>query len=228
MGAREHLSAARQFIKTKTRGKDVVTMTEDNLQERRRQCIAATLSRVRSLDPGAEAAPARLAAVKSELINLARSGVFNTNDFPMAADGSDQTYCLHMDDDGRFGLYLLVGQHCHWVPPHNHKTWAVIAGISGVETNILYAQEQFGSAPTDVCVQARAEVPIRAGCGLALGPLDVHAIRLDGGDQVTMSLHLYGLATEQQVERVKYDAGGYFDGFYESAVDAIIPAFSPA
>ena len=200
----------------------MITIPEQDANERRQVHIAETLSRVRSLDPGAEAAPARLAAVKTELIKLAGSGIFNLEDFPTAADGSDQTYFLHADDDGRFALYLLVGRQCDWVPPHNHKTWAVIAGISGVETNILYAREQFGEAATDIRVQARTEVPVGAGRGLVLGPLDVHSVRFDGGQQTTMSLHLYGLAVEQQIERVKYDACGHFDGFYDT-VAAIMP-----
>ena len=76
------------------------------IARRRAARIAETLARVRVLDPGTAAAPAHLAAIKTEMIKLAGCGLPDLADFPPAADGGDVTYLLHHDPDGRFGLYL--------------------------------------------------------------------------------------------------------------------------
>lgn len=194
-----------------------------DLRRRRAARIAETLARVRALDTGTAAAPAHLAAIKTEMIKLAGCGLFDLADFPPAADGGDVTYLLHHDPDGRFGLYLISGRHCAPVPPHDHKTWAVIAGIRGVETNTLYRRE--GEAGTDAeTVHPRAEIAVTPGRAIALGPCDVHTIRFDGGDAVTATLHLYGRALDQVGERVKFTAGGAPDGTYQTRAEDCVPA----
>ena len=194
-----------------------------DLRRRRAARIAETLARVRVLDPGTAAAPAHLAAIKTEMIKLAGCGLFDLADFPPTADGGDVTYLLHHDPDGRFGLYLMCGRHCAPVPPHDHKTWAVIAGIRGVETNTLYRREG-GLDGDEETVSPRAEIAVTPGRGIALGPCDVHTIRFDGGAQVTATLHLYGRALDRITERVKFTAGGVLDGTYRTRAEDCVLA----
>ena len=56
-----------------------------DLRRRRAARIAETLARVRVLDPGTAAAPAHLAAIKIEMIQLAGCGLFDLADFPPTA-----------------------------------------------------------------------------------------------------------------------------------------------
>lgn len=109
---------------------------------------------------------------------------------------------LHRDDDGGINLWL-----CGWRPgaevgPHDHATWAIVAGIAGVETNALWRHPGDGM---------RRHGPLEQFERRAIGPGDVvempsdtiHAVA-NHGDDIAYSLHLYGrdLAT---LTRYVYD-----------------------
>ena len=95
-------------------------------------------------------------------------------------------------------------------PPHDHTTWAVIAGVQGNERNVVY-----GRQPTDDPAKDRLE-PLRTidvvpGTSVTLTPDEVHTIvLLDGAPG--LHLHLYGLALDRLVNRVVFastDGGTY-------------------
>ena len=71
--------------------------------------------------------------------------------------------------------------------PHDHKTWAVIAGIRGQELNHHYRMQSFGQRT--VVHAGRAE--IGAGGVLVLDAGDIHSTEVVG-TQATFHLHLYG------------------------------------
>ena len=54
----------------------------------------------------------------------------------LGADGG--IYRLAEDPDHRFALYASAGGAGKKVPPHNHTTWAIIAGVHGAERNVVY------------------------------------------------------------------------------------------
>ena len=90
------------------------------------------------------------------------------------------------------------------VPPHNHKTWAVIAGVQGEEENFFYERADDGSQPGRAKLrQIRAEV-VRPGGGVCLMPEDIHHIQVTG-NQPTLHLHMYGLALDWLGEREGFD-----------------------
>ncbi len=77
------------------------------------------------------------------------------------------------------------------VPPHDHRTWAVVAGMVGKERNVLWQRLDDGAQPD------RAE--LEAGEAQVIGPGDVLAMPSDAihsvsneGDEVSLSLHVYG------------------------------------
>ena len=49
-----------------------------------------------------------------------------------------KAYRLAEDADHRFALYAAAGAPGRQAPPHNHTTWAVIAGVYGEEHNVFY------------------------------------------------------------------------------------------
>ena len=120
------------------------------------------------------------------------------------------------DEDQGFGVHLLHEEPDHslavfavaWLPgrgtpPHDHGTWAVVAGIDGVERNIRYNRLD------DRSRDGYAELEIKHAFDAAEG--DVVCMR-DGGihkvvnetDKVTLSLHTYGRHINF-TERSQYD-----------------------
>ena len=65
-----------------------------------------------------------------------RAELFPQSEFPLGSDGG--IYRLSEDPDHRFALYASAGGPGKKVPPHNHTTWAVIAGVHGAERNVVY------------------------------------------------------------------------------------------
>jgi len=148
-------------------------------------------------------------AVKTVLIELAKKKeLFPLSDSPIVsnADGNGVIYRLSEDDDHhlRFALYASVGMLGKGVQPHNHTTWAVIAGVSGDELNRFYERTDDKSVEGQGKLNQFGEEAVQHGTGVSFLPDDIHSIHVEG-DEKTVHLHMYGLALEQLHERVMYN-----------------------
>ena len=98
---------------------------------------------------------------------------------------------LHEESDHSLALYCIAWMPGRGVPAHNHGTWAVVAGIEGHETNILYRRTDDGTRP-GFCDLEEAECKVVGpGDVVAMLPSDIHSVRNDGSE-VALSLHIYG------------------------------------
>jgi len=98
--------------------------------------------------------------------------------------------CLYLlaqhESDGP-ALYLVSDGAGVTSPAHEHKTWAVIVGLSGIESNILYELNSLNGREV-----RRGEVKnIGAGDSIVLTDGAIHATEVIG-PQATFHLHLYG------------------------------------
>jgi predicted metal-dependent enzyme (double-stranded beta helix superfamily) len=149
--------------------------------------IAEFLKRtVAALDQGS-VSEASLTAVADELRQLAAELALPPADFPPA--GPSQELVCGLAEDARCGiaLYLVSDAPGTVSPPHEHLTWAVIAGIRGVEANTLYRILDSESREVEVC----AEVLVGAGQSLVLPERAIHSTAALGAT-ATYHLHLYG------------------------------------
>jgi predicted metal-dependent enzyme (double-stranded beta helix superfamily) len=132
-------------------------MGEAGTAAARGQAVAASIERVRAIVAERGVSPATLEAVRAELIALAgRKALFPSADFPLAEDGGSRIHLLQEDEDGRFALYMSVGQAGKRTPPHDHTTWAVITGVEGREHNLFYERTDDGSVAGRGVVRERA------------------------------------------------------------------------
>jgi len=181
----------------------------------RARAVEAFLAQVRSLLlPGAAASHDTLQPVADALVRLGqRRGLFPAAHFPVDAEHPAQVYRLAEDADGGFALYLSAGVAGKAQPPHDHTTWAVIAGVQGNERNELYRREKTGDPARDALVHQRT-VDVAAGSAVVLLPDDVHTIELVGG-QDGRHLHFYGRALELLDQRVVFEVaeGGSYRHF---------------
>lgn len=93
-------------------------------------------------------------------------------------------HVLHEEPDHGLWLVAVAWLPHRGAPPHNHGTWAVIAGIDGDERNILWRRR-------DERLERQAEETIGPGqVGAFLGNA-IHSV-VNEGERTTLSLHAYG------------------------------------
>jgi predicted metal-dependent enzyme (double-stranded beta helix superfamily) len=100
-------------------------------------------------------------------------------------------YLLHEEDDHSLAVFAVS-----WVPgmgvgPHDHGTWAVVAGVEGVERNIRYKRQDDRSDPEHAELDIKEEADAAPGDLVCIKKGGIHAVRNDS-DKVTVSLHTYG------------------------------------
>jgi rhodanese-related sulfurtransferase/predicted metal-dependent enzyme (double-stranded beta helix superfamily) len=134
-----------------------------------------------------------------------RAELFPQEEFPLGTDGG--IYRLSEDPDHRFALYASTGGAGKKVPPHNHTTWAIIAGVHGAERNVVY--ERLDNGAREGFVQLREapakEKTLKRGDVIAYLPEDFHHIETPVGSGDALHLHFYGLSLEQLPDRVTVD-----------------------
>jgi len=120
------------------------------------------------------------------------------------------------DEDQGFGVHLLHEEPDHtlavfavaWLPergvgPHDHGTWAVVAGVDGHESNIAWRRIDDGSRAGYAEIEKTGERVIGRGDVVAMQPRDIHAV-WNGSDSVSLSLHVYGKHINH-TERQQFD-----------------------
>jgi rhodanese-related sulfurtransferase/predicted metal-dependent enzyme (double-stranded beta helix superfamily) len=149
---------------------------------------------------------ANLDKIGASLAKLARrTDLFPQEEFPLGTDGG--IYRLSEDPDHRFALYASAGGAGQKVPPHNHTTWAIIAGVHGAERNVVYDRLDDGTRADFVRLRENAarEKTLRTGDVIAYLPDDFHHIETPAGSGEALHLHFYGLSLEHLPNRVSID-----------------------
>ena len=174
--------------------------------EIRQQTVESTLHHVRDIIERQGVNRDALAEVLKALEGLAaQRELWNEAEFPPpGADERQARYLIDQTPEQTFALYLNVMRPGKRIPPHDHTTWACIAGVEGEELNTLYRRLDDGSVDGRAEIEVDREVRIGAGSGVALMPNDIHSVLIEG-EQPIRHLHLYGRALETLTERTTFD-----------------------
>ncbi|HKI98599.1 MAG TPA: hypothetical protein VKB51_09025 [bacterium] len=173
----------------------------------RQAAVAETIAQIKRVEQERGVNREALAEVREILKGLAaRTDLFPKDDFPVVLDerGQNPIYLLSEEADKRFALYMSTSKGVKKVPPHNHTTWAVIVGVSGEEENYFYERTDDGSVQGQGSLRQTGHETVQPGTGVCMMPEDIHHIETHGED-VTLHLHMYGLALDQLHERVRYN-----------------------
>ena len=97
--------------------------------------------------------------------------------------------------DGDGGAPFVVVDS--WLPgrgvnPHNHGTWAVVVGLSGVEKNTYWRRTDTGGDGQALNLQQVGEQRVGVGDVIAMKTGDIHSVQNET-DETTLSFHVYGL-----------------------------------
>ncbi len=100
-------------------------------------------------------------------------------------------HLLHEDDNHDLAVFLIS-----WLPdrgtlPHDHRTWAVVAGLAGREREVEWRRLDDGSKPGYAELARGGESIMTRGGSSACMPDDIHSV-WNVGDEISMSLHTYG------------------------------------
>ena len=93
-------------------------------------------------------------------------------------------HVLHEEPDHRLWLVAVAWLPRRGAPPHDHGTWAVIAGVDGVEKNILWHRRGGG-------LERSGEERVGPGDVTAFLPNGIHSV-VNESERTTLSVHLYG------------------------------------
>ena len=110
---------------------------------------------------------------------------------------------LHEEVDHQLAVFVASWLPDRGTPPHDHGTWAVVAGLEGTERNSFWKRVDDRSRPgyaETVMVDERTFAP---GDILVLPSDAIHSVWNDG-DRVAVSLHIYG-------QHVNYTQRSRFD-----------------
>ncbi len=175
--------------------------------DQREQAVRELIGRVRAIEARQGVTRAALDAIKAELISLAtRSELFPPAHFQNTPGRPGTIYHLAEDADGRFALYGSAGVPGKAQPPHDHTTWATIAGVYGEEHNVFYECPDRDKVPGEGTLRKVDEFTVRKGNACALMPTDFHTIEVTSATE-SLHLHLYGKTLEELPERVTFPTG---------------------
>jgi predicted metal-dependent enzyme (double-stranded beta helix superfamily) len=126
---------------------------------------------------------------------------------------------LHEEADHQLAVFVASWLPNRGTPPHDHGTWAVVAGLVGTERNTFWKRlddrSRLGYAET-VKVGERTFGP---GDVLALPSGAIHSVRNDG-NRVAVSLHIYGRHVNH-TQRSRFDPDHRIEApFLLATVDA--------
>ena len=143
-----------------------------------------------------------------------QADLFPTHGFTVRPGASGGIYELYVAPDRSLALYASSGASGKYQPPHDHTTWAVIAGIRGIERNQFFqCVERDDKSGTGKLNFLHAK-DVGPGDSVTLSAEDFHTIAVqEGGD--ALHLHLYGNALDTLVGRIGFasETGGAFKQF---------------
>ncbi|HEY0522778.1 MAG TPA: rhodanese-like domain-containing protein [Stellaceae bacterium] len=175
-----------------------------SVMERRHAAVAETIARIRAVEHGKGITGAALDDIKGLVIDLAgRTELFPPEQFAVPDGRQARLYRLAEDPDHRFALYASAGMPGKAQPPHNHTTWAVIAGVYGREHNVFYERTDNRSTPGQGTLRRTGELTVVKGNAVAFRPDDFHTIEVIGAEP-SLHLHMYGLSLERLPERINF------------------------
>ena len=161
-----------------------------DVSQLRAAAVAETVARVREIERRHGATREAIERIKSELVALGRrAGLFPLEHFPVPAGKTGEIYRLSEDADRRFALYASAGMPGKAQPPHNHTTWAVIAGVHGDEHNVFFDRVDDRATPGQGRLRRTGEHTVRQGSAVGFLPDDFHTIEVVG-DQPSLHLHM--------------------------------------
>lgn len=100
-------------------------------------------------------------------------------------------HLLHEKPDHTQAIFAVSWLPNRGAPPHDHGTWAVVAGVDGAEKNAFYKRADDRTRTGYAELEKIGEKICDVGDVVAMPSGTIHSV-LNETDVVTVSLHIYG------------------------------------
>jgi len=100
-------------------------------------------------------------------------------------------HLLHEEPDHTLAIFAVSWLPGRGTPPHDHGTWAVVAGVDGPELNKFFERVDDRSRPGHAEVKKSGEKVFGVGDVVALPTGGIHMVWNESA-RVSLSLHIYG------------------------------------
>ena len=100
-------------------------------------------------------------------------------------------HLIHEEPDHTIAILALAWLPDRGAPPHDHGTWAVVAGVDGPEKNEFFERTDDRSRPGHAELKKIGEKVCNVGDVVALPQGTIHSV-WNEADKVSLSLHIYG------------------------------------
>jgi predicted metal-dependent enzyme (double-stranded beta helix superfamily) len=177
-----------------------------DVQEVRRNLAEKLVADTHALTDAREINREDLETIRGQLLKLAaRREFWAEESYPSPPQNELQNrYLVAGEPGGGISLYLNVVRSGQVVPPHDHTTWACIAGVEGVEHNMFYSRTDDDTVDGRATLEMDKIIAVGPGSAIAMMPDDIHNFEVRG-DQTIRHLHFYGRPLESLSERKAFD-----------------------
>ena len=100
-------------------------------------------------------------------------------------------HLLHEEEDHNLAVFVIAWAPGRGLAAHNHKTWAVVAGIEGQEHETNYCRLDDSTIPGFADLLKTHEETLYPGSAVCCMPEDIHSV-WNNGTKIAISLHTYG------------------------------------
>lgn len=100
-------------------------------------------------------------------------------------------HLLHEEPDHSLAILVLSWLPGRGTPPHDHGTWAVVAGVEGVERNVRYNRIDDASRTDFAELEIKHEFDAQEGDLVCMKTGGIHMVTNET-DSITLSVHTYG------------------------------------
>jgi predicted metal-dependent enzyme (double-stranded beta helix superfamily) len=100
-------------------------------------------------------------------------------------------HLLHEEADHTLAIFAVSWLPGRGTPPHDHGTWALVAGVDGPETNKFFERVDDRTRPGHAELKKIGEKVFGVGEVAAMPSRAIHLV-WNETDKVTLSLHIYG------------------------------------
>jgi predicted metal-dependent enzyme (double-stranded beta helix superfamily) len=100
-------------------------------------------------------------------------------------------HLLHEEPDHSLAVLVVNWLPGRGAPPHDHGTWAVVAGVEGIERNTSYKRLDDRNRPDYAELEVKKVIDAAEGELICMKTGGMHSVHNET-DGVTLSLHTYG------------------------------------
>jgi predicted metal-dependent enzyme (double-stranded beta helix superfamily) len=101
-------------------------------------------------------------------------------------------HLLHEEADHSLPVFVVSWLPGRGAPPHDHGTWAVVAGVEGVEKNTRYKRIDDRSRDDYAELEVKEAFDAAEGELVCMKTGGIHSV-MNESEKVTLSLHTYGM-----------------------------------